>query len=79
MVLGLRLNGVSKSPRAGCNETHVAAFRLPSFRIRLELSHPLEVSFHLLLALLDSVLLGVLCSVWAYLDHLCDQLVLFAP
>lgn len=53
------------------------AFRL-SLQICLELLPLLAVSFHLLLALLDWVLLVVPCSVWVYL-HLCAQLVSFAP
>jgi hypothetical protein len=59
-------------------QTHVVAFRL-SFQIHLERLHLLEVSFHLLLALLDSVLLEALYSVWAYSDHPCGQLVLSGP
>ena len=54
--------------------THVVAFCLPSFLIRLELFHLLEASFHLLpgisdsefRAILDLVLLAALCSVWVY-------------
>lgn len=72
MVLDPQLNGVSDIPGIRFNATYVVAFCLLSFQIRLELLHDLgvlrllEASSHLFLAILDSVLLAALCSLWAY-------------